>query len=60
MNNYTRLGWLEMMDGAAGRKALTEIRYGVKLMWEAVKSCFGSGGWINDAPWDNDEGWDNG
>lgn len=31
-----------------------------QVIWRAVRSCFGSGGWNNDAGWDNDEGWNNG
>ena len=32
--------------------------YGV-LIWQAVRSCFGSGMWFNDKPWINDEIWKN-
>lgn len=42
-----------------GRKAISAVRYGTKLVWQAIRSCFGSGGWINDKPWLNDEGWKN-
>jgi hypothetical protein len=31
-----------------------------QMVWQAVRSCFGSGGWENDKGWDNDEGWNNG
>ncbi|MBQ8711548.1 MAG: MFS transporter [Prevotella sp.] len=30
------------------------------LVHQQAGSCFGSGGWIDDAPWLNDEGWNNG
>jgi len=30
------------------------------LVWQAVRSCFGTGLWNNDKPWDNDELWNNG
>lgn len=30
-----------------------------KLVWEAIRSCFGSGYWKNDAPWLNNDGWKN-
>lgn len=26
-----------------------------KLVWQAIRSCFGAGFWINDYPWSNDE-----
>lgn len=32
---------------------------GIYLFWQGVRSCFGSGGWINDKPWLNDEAWKN-
>lgn len=32
---------------------------GAKMVWQSVRSCFGSGLWINDKPWINDEGWKN-
>lgn len=42
-----------------GNKIITQIYKGVKLVWEAIKSCFGAGFWKNDAPWSNTEGWRN-
>lgn len=42
-------------DGTA-----TEAVYHMgKLVWQAVRSCFGSGHWINEKPWVNGEGWKN-
>lgn len=29
------------------------------IIWQAIRSCFGSGVWINDKPWINDEAWKN-
>lgn len=43
-----------------GQRPLAELRKGLVLIWQAVRSCFGSGGWINDKPWIDDEGWRNG
>lgn len=31
-----------------------------KIVWQAIRSCFGRGYWINNAPWLNDEAWNNG
>ena len=39
---------------------VTEVYKGVRLVWEAINSCFGSGAWINDKPWSNTDGWNNG
>lgn len=33
-------------------------QYGV-VLWQAVRSCFGSGIWVNEKPWINDETWKN-
>lgn len=32
---------------------------GAHLIWQAIRSCFGSGAWINVKPWLNDEAWKN-
>lgn len=42
-----------------GQKAITQVFKGTKLVWEAVRSCFGQGFWKNEAPWSNSEGWKN-
>lgn len=42
-----------------GKKAISTVRYGTRLVWQAIRSCFGGGGWINEKPWLNDEGWKN-
>ena len=38
-------------------KVITAIYAGALLVWEAVKSCFGSGMWIPAKPWVRKEGW---
>lgn len=38
---------------------VSEVRQGSRLVWQSVRSCFGSGAWQNDKPWMNDEGWKN-
>lgn len=42
-----------------GTKTIAAIYKGALLVWEAVRSCFGKGYWINELPWDNEEGWTN-
>lgn len=42
-----------------GNRVISAIYKGTKLVWQAVRSCFGSGSWRNDKPWINDEGWKN-
>jgi len=36
-----------------------EVYKGARLVWTAIRSCFGAGFWINDKPWLNDEAWKN-
>lgn len=38
---------------------ITAVYAGARLVWQAVRSCFGSGWWNNGKPWDNTEGWKN-
>lgn len=40
-----------------GRKTITALYNGAVLIWQSVRSCFGSGWWIDDKPWLDDEGW---
>ena len=35
----------------------TATATGAKLVWEAIRSCFGSGVWIRKKPWLGKEGW---
>ena len=42
-----------------GDKIISVIYLGGKLVWSAIRSCFGSGRWLNDRPWSNTEGWKN-
>ena len=43
----------------SGKKAISAIYRGTKLIWEAISSCFGKGFWSNTAPWKNEDGWKN-
>lgn len=42
-----------------GSKVITRIYRGVNLVWEAVRSCFSKGFWVNTLPWVNDDAWRN-
>lgn len=42
-----------------GKQAISAIYKGSKLVWQAIRSCFGSGGWVKEKPWLNNEGWKN-
>ena len=40
-----------------GRIALAAVYHGLRLVWMAVRSCFGSGVWIGSKPWIGSEMW---
>lgn len=40
-------------------KPIQAMYKGIHLIWQGIRSCFGSGMWINEKPWLNDEGWKN-
>lgn len=42
-----------------GSQAIATIYRGSKLLWEAIRSCFGKGFWNNKYSWNNDDGWKN-
>lgn len=42
-----------------GEQAISAIYKGARLVWQAVRSCFGKGFWIDAKPWVNDDGWKN-
>lgn len=52
-----RIGGHEIDAVYLGNRALTAIYQGVRLVWQAVRSCFGAGFWVNEKPWLNEEGW---
>ncbi|MBD5384904.1 MFS transporter [bacterium] len=40
-------------------KRVQAIWHEGRIIWEGIRSCFGSGYWRNDQPWDNDDAWRN-
>ncbi len=48
-----------LVNPTFGNKALSYIYYGSKLVWQAIRSCFGKGFWVNDKPWANGDKWAN-
>lgn len=40
-------------------KTMQAAYKGMHLVWQGIRSCFGSGVWINEKPWLNDEAWRN-
>lgn len=56
---------LETIEGVqeAVQKRIGAIYKGANLIWvtiyNAVRSCFGSGTWLGDKPWLGDDAWKN-
>ena len=42
-----------------GQKAIQAVYKGAVLVWQAIRSCFGSGWWDNEKPWIDEDAWDN-
>lgn len=40
-------------------KAVQKVYSMGKVVWQAVRGCFGSGVWINQEPWGNEDIWRN-
>ena len=47
----------EIVSFAFNDKAIAEIRRGTRLVWQAIRSCFGSGHWISSRPWIGKDKW---
>lgn len=41
----------------AASRAMSAVYYGTRLVWQAVRSCFGSGVWVSHKPWLGQEKW---
>ncbi len=52
-----RSGGKEITGVYIGRRALSAIYVGTRLVWSAISSCFGSGFWRGDKPWSRTDGW---
>lgn len=50
---------IEMSARYYGSQAITAVYKGVKLVWEAIASCFGGGMWLSNRAWKNTDGWKN-
>ena len=37
--------------------AVQVVKYGLELVWQAIRSCFGNGYWISNKPWIGKDLW---
>lgn len=42
-----------------GNKVVQAVYHGAILVWQAIRSCFGTGIWKSDKPWIGDDNWKN-
>lgn len=42
-----------------GSRAISQIYYGLRLVYTGIRSCFGSGTWVDERPWLDGDSWKN-
>lgn len=52
-----RLGKKEITSIYHGKNVISAVYKGAVLIWQAVRSCFGSGVWAEEKPWMDEEAW---
>ena len=40
-----------------GARAIAAVYRGARLVWTAIRSCFGSGVWLSEKNWVDNENW---
>ena len=40
-----------------GKRALSAVYVGARLVWSAISSCCGIGDWKGDEPWNGADAW---
>lgn len=49
----------ELSNLYIGKQIKSSVYLGNTLRWQAIRSCFGNGFYINEKPWLNEESWKN-
>lgn len=52
-----RKGDKEMQVRYHGSRVISAVYKGATLVWEAIRSCFGKGSWIEGKPWVDSDQW---
>lgn len=40
-----------------GSRPIQAVYKGLRLVWTGIRSCFGSGRWIDERPWIDSDSW---
>ena len=51
------IGGKELVARHKGAMSAQAVYRGLRLVWMAVRSCFGSGHWVGSKPWIGSERW---
>lgn len=54
-----KLGTKDISAIRLGSNVISAVYKGSILIWQAIRSCLGSGWWVNEKPWIDDETWKN-
>ena len=49
------IGGKEITAAYVGKRALSAVYAGARLVWSAISSCFGLGYWKGDEPWNGSD-----
>lgn len=52
-----RIGDREIAAVRMGERAVMSVYLGAVLVWQSIRSCFGSGVWAEGKPWMDSETW---
>ena len=47
----------EIVGKYIGKRVIIEVYRGLKIIWQAINSCFGAGYWRGDKPWNGNDAW---
>lgn len=51
------VGGKEVTAVYVGQIVITAVYNGSRMIWSAIRSCFGSGYWQRSKPWSRTDGW---
>ena len=50
-------GLREIVGVAKGNRVVNAVYHGLVLVWSGIRSCFGSGRWVDERPWLDGDNW---